>query len=91
MATTQRSEVPPGRRTQNYTYREHGDYAAQRSAAGTQNTKLYILRAWRNGRRAALRMLWIKILGGSIPPARTKIKLAPVFKNLLTFTYKVKE
>ena len=25
MATTQRSEVPPGRRTQNYTYREHGE------------------------------------------------------------------
>ena len=32
-----------------------------------------------------------KKTGGSIPPARTKIKLAPVFKNLLTFTYKVKE
>ncbi len=25
----------------------HGDYAAQRSAAGTQNIELYILRAWR--------------------------------------------
>ena len=25
----------------------HGDYAAKRSAAGTQNTELYILRAWR--------------------------------------------
>lgn len=25
MATTQRSEVPPGRRTQSCTYREHGE------------------------------------------------------------------
>ena len=25
----------------------HGDYAAKRSAARTQNTELYILRAWR--------------------------------------------
>ena len=35
MATTQRSEVPPRRRTQSCTYCEHGDYAAKRSAVAT--------------------------------------------------------
>ena len=72
MAATDAGEVPPGRRAKSCTYRGHGDYVAQRSAAGTRNTVLYILRAWRNGRRTALRMLWIKIRGGSNPPARTK-------------------
>ena len=55
-------------------YRGHGGDGRRRSAAGTQNTVLHISRAWRNGRRTALRMLWIKIHGGSNPPARTKIQ-----------------
>ena len=47
MAATDDGEVPPGRKAKRCTYRGHGDYVAQRSAAGTQNTVLHILRAWR--------------------------------------------
>ena len=46
------------------------------SCKNLPDTALYISRAWRNGRRAALRMLWIKIRGGSNPPARTKAQNA---------------
>ena len=93
-----RSEVPPGRVTLCCTYCGRGDYVAKRSAAGTRDIALYILRTWRNGRRTALRMLWIIIRGGSIPPVRTitplfsvicsLIKtLARLFKILLTLRY----
>ena len=47
MAATDDGEVPPGRRTRRCTYCGHGGDGRQRSAAGTQDTVLHILRAWR--------------------------------------------
>ena len=79
-----RSEVPPGRKTLCCTYCGRGDYVAKRSAAGTRDIVLYRLRTWRNGRRTALRMLWIIIRGGSIPPVRTITPLFSVICSLLS-------
>ena len=79
-----RSEVPPGRKTSRCTYCGRGDYVAKRSAAGTRDIALYRLRTWRNGRRTALRMLWIIIRGGSIPPVRTITPLLSVICSLLS-------
>ena len=61
-----------------------GDYVAKRSAAGTRDIALYILRTWRNGRRTALRMLWMIIRGGSIPPVRTITPLLSVICYLFS-------
>ena len=100
MATTQRSEVPPRRGTLCCTSCGYGDYAAKRSAATSRNVVLYIVRIWRNGKRAALRMLWLTPWGFKSPYPHQSLKsvflfsnktLARLFKILLTFTYKAKE
>ena len=80
MAATDDGGVPPGRRAKRCTYCGYGDYVAQRSAAGTQNTVLHISQAWRLRSEAECRrdaeLNVVHIAGmaatddGGVPPGR---------------------